>query len=987
MIKSVFVDRNYQNSLTPIDSINHFSQGEGVFSLGSERRFFHKVLYFLLLIIVLAGFPGIGSSFARDSASNCRPTQWPSQLSRLVPDSSLLRGKLENGFRYVIKANHEPKNRVALYLDVQAGSLQESDSQRGLAHFLEHMMFNGSKNFPPGSLVDYFQSMGMNFGGDTNARTTHDQTVYNIILPNSSEKDLDSGFLVIADYARGALLADPEIDRERGVILAEKRTRDSAGYRNNIAVNNFALRGTRYPERMPIGVKKTIEDANHDLLQSYYDAWYRPENMILVVVGDMNPKLTKDLIEKHFAKLSAAGPKPRCPDFGKLKGQGSQAYYHYEPELGQTNVAIQTFWDLPSENDSLRLEKKEILNFMGTMIMGYRLQRLQESAVPYARAFYDAGDIVNRIGYGALSAQVDKEHWQETITSLDRILRQTLSDGFEKNEVDRAKKEILGQLDARVLTAGSEDSRTIAGRIIDQLNKNRVYQSAEQEKTLYGPLVKEITVSEVNKVFREIWSHNYRLISVTGDVRLGNGGTKEIASIYRKSTQQSVPASNSYNTDIFPYLQPSPSHASAPQIRFFKDIDVERLAFSNGLIVNLKKTQFERNRIRVSADFGSGKQKERIPGMAMLVESVINGSGSGKLPQSAIDGVLAGSSIQLSFKVGESAFSWTGTTLTKDFDLFSQVLYTLLLDPGFRKNVFTTVKEKFGLMYRKMNQEIEGAFPLAIEPFLATYNERFGLPPWENVDKLDYGVVEQWADSIIRPDDLEISVVGDFNRDEVISTLTKYFSGIKLISSRKIESPSVQFPLGKKLDVTVDTSVQKSMVAVAWPTDDFWDIHRTRRLHILASVFGDRLRKTIREKLAASYSPNVSSFNSRVYPNYGFIIAQMLVKPGTEDVLIKEIFKISDRLKREGITSNELARAKDPFLTSLKESIGTNQYWLNSVLSLSMRHPLQLEWPRTLISDFTSISLSEVNELAALYLDNDNAATAKVMPDKGKKNR
>ncbi len=958
-----------------------------MFSLSIKRRFCLRLLLFILVITLFAGFSGISFSFAQDSASNCRSTQWPSQLSRLVPDASLLRGKLENGFRYVIKANHEPKNRVALYLDVQAGSLQESDSQRGLAHFLEHMMFNGSKNFPPGSLVDYFQSLGMNFGGDTNARTTHDQTVYNIILPNSSEKDLDSGFLVIADYARGALLADTEIDRERGVILAEKRTRDSAGYRTNIAVNNFALHGTRYPERMPIGVQKTLEYANHDLLQSYYDAWYRPENMILVVVGDMNPKLTKDLIEKHFAKLLAAGPQPRCPDFGKLTRQGIQAFYHYEPELGQTNVSIQTFWDLPTENDSLLLEKKELLNFMGIMIMGYRLQRLQESVeMPFAQANYYAGDIVNRIGYGALSAKADRKHWQEAITSLDRILRQALLNGFEKSEVERAKKEILAQLDARVLTAGSEDSRTIAGRIIDQLNNNRVYQSAEQEKALYGPLTKEITVGEVNGVFREKWSHNYRLISVTGDVRLEKGGTAEIASIYRKATQQSVPASTTDNTHLFPYLQPSPPLGPAPQISSFKDIDVERLTFSNGLIVNLKKTQFERNRIRVSADFGSGKQNERIPGMAMLVEAVINGSGSGKLPQSAINEVLAGSSIQLSFKVGESAFSWTGTTLTKDFDLFSQVLYTLLLDPGFRKNVFTTVKENLGLMYRKMNQEIEGAFPLAIEPFLATYNERFGLPPWEDVAKLDYDVVEQWADSLIRPEDLEISVVGDFNRDEVVSAVTKYFSGIELLSAQKTESPSVHFPVGKKLDVKVSTSVQKSMVAIAWPTDDFWDIHRTRRLHILAGIFGDRLRKTIREKLAASYSPSVSSFSSRVYQSYGYIIAQMLVKPGTEDALIKEIFKISDQLKSGGITSNELDRAKDPFLTSLKESVGTNQYWLNSVLSLSMRHPQQLEWPRTLISDFTSISLSEVNELAALYLDNINAATAKVIPDKGKKN-
>ncbi len=955
-----------------------------MFFLRSARKPFHKLLFVVLLITVLAAVAGFSS--AQDTKLNCFSTQWPSQLSKLVPDTSLLRGKLDNGFRYVIKHNNEPENRVAIYLYVKVGSLYETDNQRGLAHFLEHMMFNGSKNFPPGSLVAYFQSLGMSFGGDTNAHTTHNETVYNIFLPNGSEKSLESGFLVMADYARGALLLDTEIDRERGVILAEKRARDSAGYRTNVASNNFSFRGTRYPLRMPIGVQKTLQEADRDLLKSFYDAWYRPENMILVVVGDMNPTLAKALVEKQFAKLSAVGPKPRCPDFGKLTHHGTEAFYHYEPELGQTNVAIQSFWDLPIENDSLELEKKQLLQIMGSMIINHRLERLQEQAkVPFAKASYHTGDIVNRIGYGSLFAQIDAEHWQEALTSLDRILRQATLHGFKENEIERVKKEILSQLDTGVLTTGSEDSRTIANRIIDHLNNNRVYQSAEQEKALYGPLTTGITVAELNQEFRESWSHNSRLISVTGDVTLGEDGTEEIASVYSNATRQPAEALISGSMQKFPYLYPPPPVDPAPQTSYLQDIDVERLVFSNGLRVNLKKTQFEDNRIRIRADFGTGKQNETVAGMAMFTEGIINGSGSGKLAQSAIDEVIAGSSVQMSFKVDESAFSWTGSTLAKDFDLFSQVLYHLLLDVGFRKNIFTKVKEKYELLYQKISQEIEGALPLAIQPFLANYDGRFGLPPWADVAKLDYDELEHWAKPLIKPRDLEISVVGDFNRDDVVSVLEKYFSVFELSAPKTHASPPVHFPVGKKLDVEVSTSVEKTLVVVAWPTDDFWDIHRTRRLHLLASVFEDRLRKIIREKLAASYSPNVSSFNSRVYQGYGYIIAQMLVKPGTEDPVVKEIFKISDQLMREGITSDELALAKDPLLTSLKGNIRTNQYWLNSVLSLSTRYPQQLNWPRTIISDFSSISENDINKIAMMYLDKDNAAIAKVTPGKEKK--
>jgi zinc protease len=958
-----------------------------VFFIRTKSRFLQKTVGVFFLAVILAGLLKTGVSSAAVSDSICFAAKWPSELSELAPDPSLLRGRLANGFRYVIKQNQEPQERVGIFLAVQAGSLNESEEQRGLAHFLEHMLFNGSTNFPPGSLISYFQSLGMAFGADTNARTSHDQTVYNIFLPNGSEKDLNSGFQVMADYARGALLLDTEIDRERGVIFAEKRGRDSAGYRTQVAKSDFVFRGTRYPERMPIGIEKTLTEADHDRLKAYYDAWYRPENMILVVVGDSNPQLIKELIEKHFARLTAAGPQPECPDFGQLSHQGIETFYHYEPELGQTTVAIETYWDLPVENDSLLLEKKELLRIIGSMIMGYRLQKiLEDDEVPFAQANYYSGDIVNRLGYAAVSGQVAAEHWQESLSYFDRILRRAILYGFSESEVERAKKEIVAQLDARVLTAASEDSRTIARRIINHLNSNRVYQSAEQEKNLYEPMTREVTPAEVNRIFQESWSHNSRLVSVTGDARLGEDGNAAIASVYKSSSAQPVAASTSESSHIFPYIDPFITKNS-PQKSSMQDIEVERLVFSNGLVVNLKRTLFEENRIRIRADFGAGKLDEQKPGTALLVEGIINGSGSGKLPRSAVDELLAGTSINMSFDIDEATFSWTGTALAGDFELYCQLLQHLLLDPGFRENVFTTVKEKYALMYQNINQAIEGALPLQVQPFLAEDNQQFGLPSWEELARLNFADLKQWVHSFVKPVNLEISVVGDFDRSDVTAVLTKYFSGIESVPAQLPSPSAVQFPTGKKLDIKIGTSVDKSMIVIAWPTEDSWNIHRTRRLHLLADVFGDRLREVIREKMAASYSPKVSSFSSRTYYGYGYIIAQMLVEPGTEDEVIEEVLKLSDQLQSKGIRSGELERARGPLLTSLKGSVKTNKYWLNTVLSLSGRYPQQLEWPTTLISDYSSISGAEINQLAARYLNNKKAALVKVMPDKAKRSR
>ncbi len=949
--------------------------------MNKTRRYLQK--FFLIAGIAAWFFVPGGMALAEKVPGDkqCLVTDWPAESPGLVGDPSLVRGKLANGFRYVLQKHQEPRNRVVISLAVEAGSLNETDDQRGLAHFLEHMMFNGTDNFPAGTLVEYFQSIGMNFGNDANAHTTFDQTVYDLILPNGSEKELDTGLLVMADYARRAQLQEVHIDKERGVILAEKRARDSAAYRLQVASMEFAFRGTRLAERMVIGEEKTLRNADRNLLKSFYDAWYRPDNMVLVVVGDMDPDLAEKVIRKHFSPLTAGGPRPKCPDFGQLAGRGTETFYRFAPELGKTNVSIETFRDLPLQNDSIGLERQELARLMGEMIMGYRLQQLQEQKdSPMARASYDGGDIVDRIGYCSISAPTESGKWRESLSLLDRTLRQAHDFGFTDREVERTKMEIRAELEENVLTANSKDSRKIAQTILNHFHRNRVYQSAEQERALYGKLLAEIATAEVNREFQAVWQHDRRLVSVTGDVQLGEDGAAAVASFYRQAVSEGVAGPPPGEKETFPYLPLSTGSEQAPERSYHEDVDVEKLVFANGLIVNLKRTEYQENSVQVIANFGTGEQSEPAPGMAMVAEDIINRSGSGQLPQSTIDAVVAGSSINLRFHIGEGSFSWRGTTLFKDFELFIQMLHTMLDDPGFRENQFGNVMTNVELMYQKLSREIDGAMALNVQPFLAGHNPHFGLPSWEQIAKLDYPGLARWVTSFAKPKDLEISVVGAFEPDEVIKIIGRYFGGGHFEKPRIGEAATVGFPTGESLQVGVETSMDKALVVVAWPTDDFWDIHRTRRLNVLASVLGDRVRKVIRETLGATYSPNVSNFNSRVYPGYGYLLAQLVVEPGHEQRIISEILKISDQLRKEGVNSDELVRARKPMVTSVMESVRTNQYWLSSVLSLSSRYPRQLAWPTTILSDFSAINEQELSELAAKYLDNTRAAVARAVP-------
>ena len=227
-------------------------------------------------------------------------------------------------------------------------------------------------------------------------------------------------------------------------------------------------------------------------------------------------------------------------------------------------------------------------------------------------------------------------------------------------------------------------------------------------------------------------------------------------------------------------------------------------------------------------------------------------------------------------------------------------------------------------------------------------------------------------------------MVGDIDKEEVLNGIKQYFSNINLVEDTVLEPDRITFPQGRSILSEIDTSIEKSLIVVTWPSDDFWQIRRTRRLHILGSIFEDRIRKAIREKLGATYSPDVYSFTSRTYRGYGYLAAQMVVKPGDEKKIMDEILRLADELRLNGVTTEELARAKEPMVTSIRDSVKQNNYWLYSVLTQSSRFPQKLEWPRTIINDFSSITGDEINMLATKYMDNSKAATAIVKPRKNR---
>ena len=268
----------------------------------------------------------------------------PRRTSDLKPDPAAIWGRLPNGLRYVVLPNKEPQGRASLRLVVGSGSLYETEAQRGLAHFLEHMAFNGSTHYAPGTLVEFFQRMGMSFGGDTNAYTSFDSTVYMLELPNTQAATLAEGFQVFADYAGGLLLETKEIDKERGIILAEKRTRDSVEYRTFVAEYEFLLGDSLFPKRLPIGLTDVIEQSAREPFVDFYNAWYRPDNLAVIAVGDFDPAAVEAQIKQAFGSALRPGRPPgRSPiSAASPPPPGLHVQFHPEPEAAHATVSIET---------------------------------------------------------------------------------------------------------------------------------------------------------------------------------------------------------------------------------------------------------------------------------------------------------------------------------------------------------------------------------------------------------------------------------------------------------------------------------------------------------------------------------------------------------------------------------------------------------------------------------------------------------------------
>jgi len=952
------------------------------------RKLIYCMVLTALFLAPVLSFSGCSRLSPEDATTTLPKTEqtvvpWPHALSDLEPDPAVVFGRLPNGFRYVLMNNAEPKHRVYMHLNVQAGSLHETDAQRGLAHYLEHMLFNGSTHFEPGELVKYFQSIGMRFGPDANAHTGFNETVYDIRLPDGKPTSIKQGLLVMLDYAQGALLLESEVERERGVILAEKQTRDSASYRTFKETLSFEFPDALVSKRLPIGIEETIRAADRQTLNDFYNTWYRPETMILVMVGDFDLHTAESLVNERFASLQSRAPSRPEPDLGPIDHSGTRPFYHFEQESGDTTVTIETLTKIEAQPDSAAFQKDMLVREMADQVVQNRLDaRLSQPGVPFTSATISSGVFLNQIRSSEITADGDPERWQAMLAELEQTLRQAMVHGFTEGELERVKKDYLADLRKAVQTASTRASSRLSRKIIRSLNSNQVFLSPAQEQALFSPFIETLDLSTLETAFRNNWSPGHRLILVTGNAELEKR-SQDVLTAFQMSARQPVVPPKSVDMVAFPYLPEPDRIGRIIHRKTTQNLGLTQVEFDNGVRLNVKRTDFKANEVRINVTFGSGKSTEWAdsPGLAKFSEEVINESGLGRLTSEDLARATAGTNTTVSFRVKGDSFVFKGKSVPDELTHLFQLLRAHILDPAFREDAFQLVKQRIRQEYAELSRSVEGGMQLTGNRFLAGGDSRFGFPSQAEIDAIRLEDIRRWILPYLENGILEASVVGDVQEERVIQTAARYLGSLPVrrgITTERTDLPT--FPKSQSRELVVPTKIPKGLVVVAYPTADMWDIQRTRRLSVLAGVFSERLREEIREKLGAAYSPHAYNAPSRAYHGYGVFKVVIPTDPKRVDEVIREVKRIATSLAMDGVSEDELRRVVDPMVAGIKDMRRDNRYWLNSVLTGVTRHPQQLDWSRSIVADYASITTGEVFELARKFLENGAAATLIIRP-------
>jgi len=913
---------------------------------------------------------------------------WPHEHTSLKAHPNAVFGRLENGFRYVLLHHESPRNRAALFLDMQVGSLMETDEQAGIAHFMEHMVFNGSRNFPPGELIKYFQSIGMSFGGDANAHTAMQETVFQLQVPTKDRTVLNRGLVVLGDFLDGALLSEEEVDSERGVILEEKTARDSETFRAFQRRLRFLLPGTRFVNPT-IGAGKVIKGADAKLLRSFYDSWYRPELAVLVAVGDFDVQAMETMVRNVFSGAEARAERPAVPAWGDVNLKGVHAYYDRRPGTSGM-LLVEALRPRRHQRDSLSVQRTMLVEQLAAHMMQARLLSLaNRDDAPLLKGFSQCSDAFGLIPDARMMAIPRKDRWKESLTLLENELRRAVTFGFTEAEFERAKKYFKNYFRQGVKRESSRDNSDIANEIVLCLNQDRVYQSPEQTLKMFAPMLDEITVDEAGEAFRTAWKSGNRVISLTGvDMKKGVSPEKALLSVWNNAAEVKVIAWKDQAQVKFPYLAIPAGQGKVLERFREKSLPApytyRRTDFANGVSLFMKSTDVEKGRVQISLTFGPGSASlnDRDQALARFSINVLNQGGIGKLTALQQSQVLAGREVNISWQVVPSGIKLMVTCLYGDLDVAMHMLRTALLDPVVRENEYRSALAMLKNADARQAGTCAGVFASEGRRFLTGGTGYFADLDYAQARGFSLKDVRRFVAAAFKQGPVTLCAAGDFNPGNMEAKVGRFFGTLPQWKSASAATVHLAFPTGERSMARINRDLPQAGVLLALPVPVSSEEKPAEeiRLGLLRRIVADRLRINLREKLGATYSPRAYLLQSVKFPSYGYFAAQVETEAGKQELVERSVRAIFTDLARKGVTGEELERARKQALSLRKKILSRLGFWRYQLERAARARGDAFARAAAASKIIGEAKAGELSALAARYFVAEKAAVFTVLP-------
>ena len=901
----------------------------------------------------------------------------------LTVDPKVTRGTLDNGMRYVIRANARPENRAELRLALDVGSILETDEEQGLAHFVEHMAFNGTTHFEKQELWTYLESVGLRTGADLNAHTSFDETVYKLTVPLDSVQVVEQAFQIFEDWAHGITFDGEEIEKERGVVIEEWRRGQGAGMRMLYKQLPVLFADSRYAVRIPIGQKAVLDTFHHDTARGFYRRWYRPELMGFVAVGDFEPAWMESLITEYMSRVPAAEEETVRPEAPVPDHEETLFAIVTDPEATGNVVRVMHKQDR-SDESTKGAYRDHLMESLYHGMLNRRLYELTTRAEPpFLGAFSGGYYSVRTKEMIQLAAGVQNNGFDRGLEALLTEAERVRQHGFTATELARQKKESLRGMEQAWRERDKLQSRGFAAEYVRHLLEDEPIPGIEGEYELYQELLPTISLAEVNELAGEWTGGRNRVITVTAPDKEGVGvpAEDELLAILEAVAGKPVEAYVDQGADV-PLLPDEPQPGSVASRGEIPELGVTRWELSNGVRVFLKSTDFKNDQILFSAYSPGGhslvEDGEFVA--ASTASTVITEGGLGNFDKVGLIKWLSGKVVSVGPYVSELEEGLSGSASPQDAETMFQMIHAYFTATRSDSVAFASLRTRLRAWLENRSADPETAFSDTVAVTMAQYHHR--ARPWSlaMLDELDLDAsVRIFRDRFADASDFTFFFVGNFTPGEMEPLVNRYLASLP--SSGRGESwrdVDMDPPPGVVEKVVRAGMEPKSQTRIYFNGPIDFDVRADRiQLGLMTQAFQIKLREVLREDLGGTYSVGVRSSISH-YPEERY---QLRVSFGCDPERAEElsavVFDQIDSLRAGGLDSTYVERVKEIRRREHEVDLKENDWWLGG-LRYADTHGIdpRLLLDRSLVEGLTA---EDVKRMAQLF-DTGNHARFVMLP-------